>query len=78
MFKRLALPALLLFASALFAEDIFRDALIINEDTSHFFVSRTPDEMTVEGLHAFIDQYADTAVTHIFFCTGGGRVNVAG
>ena len=78
MFKRLALPVLLLLASALFAEDIFRDALILNEDTSHFFVSRTPDEMTVEGLRAFIDQYADTAVTHIFFCTGGGRVNVAG
>ncbi|MBR2586509.1 MAG: family 10 glycosylhydrolase [Thermoguttaceae bacterium] len=78
MFKRFALPAVLLFASALFAEDIFRDALILNEDTSHFFVTRTPDEMTVEGLHAFIDQYADTAVTHIFFCTGGGRVNVAG
>lgn len=31
--------------------------LIINEDNSHFFTSRTQEEMTLEGLHAFIDQY---------------------
>lgn len=42
--------------------------LILNEDNSHFFVSRTPEEMTLEGLQAFIDQYAQTKVTHLFLC----------
>lgn len=82
MFKRLPLLSILLcasfYATLALGEDMFRDALIINEDTSHFFISRSPDEMTVEGLNDFIDSYADTTVTHIFFCVGGGRVNVSG
>jgi len=45
-----------------------RFPLIINEDNSHFFGSRGPEEMTLEGLHAFVDQYAGTAVTHLFLC----------
>ena len=47
MLKRLALPLLLLLSSALFAEEMFRDALILNEDNSHFFGSRKPDDMTL-------------------------------
>lgn len=43
-----------------------RLGVIINEDNSHFFGSRTPEEMTIEGLHAFVDQYAGTKVTHLF------------
>ncbi len=39
---------------------------IINEDNSHFYGFRSADEMTMEGLHAFVDQYAGTAVTHLF------------
>ncbi|MBO7679266.1 MAG: hypothetical protein J6S75_06315, partial [Thermoguttaceae bacterium] len=77
MLKRLALPLLLLLSSALFAEEMFRDALILNEDNSHFFGTRSSDEMSVEGLNAFVDQYADTAVTHIFFCVNASRANVA-
>ena len=37
--------------------------LVINEDNSHFFGTRKPEEMTVAGLHAFVDQYAGSAVT---------------
>jgi hypothetical protein len=44
----------------------FRGALIINEDNSHFFGSRPPEAMTREGLEAWVDQYAGTAVTHLF------------
>ncbi|MBQ3333019.1 MAG: hypothetical protein IJG83_06310, partial [Thermoguttaceae bacterium] len=77
MFKRLPLLALLLLSSTLFAEDIFHDALILNEDNSHFFGSRTPDDMTIEGLHAFVDQYAGTAVTHLFLNVNASRANVA-
>ncbi|HQE83170.1 MAG TPA: hypothetical protein PLM14_09225 [Candidatus Hydrogenedentes bacterium] len=40
--------------------------LVINEDNSHFFGSRTADDMTIEGLHAFVDQYAGTKVSHLF------------
>ena len=42
--------------------------LILNEDNSHFFFTRTLDDMTVEGLHAFVDQYAGTKVSHLFLC----------
>jgi hypothetical protein len=42
--------------------------LILNEDDSHFFGSRSAEEMTTKGLHAFIDQYANTSVTHLFLC----------
>lgn len=48
---------------------------IINEDNSHFFGSRGPDEMTVAGLNAFIDQYAGTKVTHLFLCPNAMRAN---
>ncbi|MBQ2682566.1 MAG: hypothetical protein IJG02_01680 [Thermoguttaceae bacterium] len=77
MFKRLPLLVLLLLSSTLFAEDIFHDALILNEDNSHFFGSRKPDDMTIEGLHAFVDQYAGTAVTHLFLNVNASRANVA-
>jgi hypothetical protein len=40
--------------------------LVINEDNSHFFGTRPAELMTVEGLNAFVDQYAGTKVTHLF------------
>ncbi len=40
--------------------------LVINEDNSHFFGTRPAEMMTVEGLNAFVDQYAGTKVTHLF------------
>lgn len=42
--------------------------LILNEDDSHFFGSRSAEQMNLAGLHAFVDQYANTAVTHLFLC----------
>ncbi len=42
--------------------------LILNEDDSHFFGSRSAEEMSLQGLRAFVDQYATTAVTHLFLC----------
>ena len=40
--------------------------LIINEDNSHFYTSRSAEDMTLEGLNAFVDQYADTQVSHSY------------
>jgi len=42
--------------------------LAVNEDDSHFFATRNPEAMTLAGLHAFVDQYAGSAVTHLFRC----------
>lgn len=42
--------------------------IVINEDDSHFYGSRTADQMTLEGLQAFVDQYAGTKVTQLFLC----------
>jgi len=54
---------------------VFREALIINEDNSHFFGSREPEAMTRTGLEAFVDQYAGTAVTHLFLCPNAMRAS---
>ncbi|MDP1589521.1 MAG: hypothetical protein Q8M07_17345, partial [Prosthecobacter sp.] len=40
--------------------------IILNEDSSHFYATRSAEDMTTEGLHAFIDQYAGTKVSHLF------------
>ncbi len=50
-----------------------RNMLVINEDNSHFFGSRKAEEMTVKGLHAWVDQYAGGSVTHLFLCTNAMR-----
>ncbi|MFM8617350.1 MAG: hypothetical protein ACKOE8_01305 [Opitutaceae bacterium] len=52
-----------------------RGAFIINEDNSHFFGSRPPEAMTLAGLHAFIDQYAGTKVTHLFLSPNSMRAS---
>ncbi len=49
--------------------------MIINEDNSHFFGSREAEDMTRAGLEAFVDQYADTAVTHLFLCPNAMRAS---
>jgi hypothetical protein len=59
-------------------DDSLRNMLVINEDNSHFFGSRKPEEMTLAGLHAFVDQYADTAVTHLFLCPNAMRASFRG
>ena len=52
-----------------------RNMLVINEDNSHFFGSRKPEEMTLAGLNAFVDQYAGSAVTHLFLCPNAMRAS---
>lgn len=54
---------------------IMQDAFIINEDNSHFYGSRQAKDMTLEGLNAFVDQYANTAVTHLFLCPNAMRAS---
>ena len=49
--------------------------LVINEDNSHFFASRSADDMTLEGLHQFVDQYAGTKVSHLFLCPNAMRAS---
>lgn len=55
--------------------DPLNGMLIINEDNSHFFGSRPPEEMTIEGLNAFVDQYSGTKITHLFLCPNAMRAN---
>ncbi len=52
-----------------------RPLLIINEDNSHFFLTRRPEDMTVAGLNAWVDQYVGTAVSHLFLCPNAMRAN---
>jgi hypothetical protein len=52
-----------------------RAMLAINEDNSHFFGTRRPEDMTLAGLHAFVDQYAGSAVTHLFLCPNAMRAS---
>lgn len=49
--------------------------LILNEDNSHFFGSRPAEAMTEVGLNAFIDQYAGSAVTHLFLSPNSMRAS---
>ena len=51
--------------------------IVINEDNSHFYGSRSPDDMTLEGLEAFVDQYAGTQVSHLFLCPNAMRASYA-
>ncbi|NOY80223.1 MAG: hypothetical protein GXP31_04370 [Kiritimatiellaeota bacterium] len=48
---------------------------VINEDNSHFFATRKPSQMTREALLAFVDQYANSAVTHLFLCPNAMRAS---
>ena len=52
-----------------------RLGLAFNEDNSHFFGSRPPSQMTREGLHAFVDQYAGTSVSHLLLCPNAMRAS---
>jgi hypothetical protein len=52
-----------------------RNMLVINEDDSHFFQFRNPEEMTLAELNAWVDQYANGAVTHLFLCPNAQRAS---
>ncbi len=55
--------------------DSLRNMLVINEDNSHFFGTRKPEDMNLAGLHAFVDQYAGSAVTHLFLNANAMRAS---
>ena len=57
------------------AKSPLRNMLVINEDDSHFFGTRKPEDMTLDGLHAFVDQYANSAITHLFLCPNAMRAS---
>ncbi len=42
--------------------------IILNEDNSHFFGSRSPEEMTLSGLRTLVDSYSGRDVQQIVFC----------
>lgn len=67
------LVEILLFVTALPAHA--SGGFIINEDDSHFFMFREPEEMTLEGLNAFVDQYAGTKVSHLFLCPNAQKAS---
>ncbi len=71
------LLSVLLLVSPCRGDDVrpLRNMLVINEDNSHFFGSRGPEQMTLEGLHAWVDQYAGGAVTHLFLCSNSMRAS---
>ncbi len=52
-----------------------RDMLVINEDNSHFFGTRKAEDMTLDGLRAFVDQYAGSRITHLFLCPNAMRAS---
>ena len=51
--------------------------LMLDIDCSHIFVSRTREEMTIDGLHAVVDQYANTQVKHLMLNPNGMRTTYA-
>ena len=52
-----------------------KTGLLFNEDSTHFYGGRPAEEMTIEGLHKFIDQYADTQISQMFFCVNAKRTS---
>lgn len=50
--------------------------IALNEDNSHFFYSRSPHQMTAEGVDAWVDTYLDTQVRELMLCTTCMRTNV--
>lgn len=71
--RYLIIPLVLL--SAIHAIALEQPGLIINEDNSHFFSSRPAEAMSLEGLHAFVDQYANTKVSHLFLSPNAMRAS---
>ena len=57
------------------AERPQQNLLVINEDCGHFFTYRKVSQMNVPGLQAWVDQYAGSAVTHLFLNPNGMRAS---
>lgn len=50
--------------------------LMLNEDCNHFSYTRSPEEMTAEGVDALVDRYAQGQVTDLLFNISGMRSSV--
>jgi len=51
--------------------------IVLNEDSSHFFCWHPEEEMNLDGLDTWLDQYADTQVGELVFCVNAQRSSVA-
>ena len=49
--------------------------LIHNEDCSNYYMVNQPEDMCVDSLHAFIDRYAGTQLTHMFLNANAMRTS---
>ena len=52
-----------------------KELFLLNEDWMHYLFTRTEEELDVENLEAFIDQYAGGKVTHLFLNPNGQRAS---
>jgi hypothetical protein len=50
--------------------------LALNEDNSHFFCWHPAEEMSGEGVDAWLDRYAGTLVTDLLLCPNGQRSGI--
>ena len=76
-FLPLSILCLAVSAFVPYSSSAAEPGLIINEDNSHFFTTRTAEEMTLEGLQAFVDQYAGTKVSHLFLSPNSMKASFA-
>ena len=51
--------------------------ICLNEDPTHFYASRTLEEMDEEHVDALVDTYAGTQVRELLFCPNGMRTSYA-
>lgn len=49
--------------------------IALNEDDSHFYGFRPAEAMSLEGLNAFVDQYAGTQVKELFLCPNAQKAS---
>jgi len=50
---------------------------IFNQDNTDFFFSRTPDQMSVQEIHAYIDRLADAGIGTFVSCCSAMKANYA-
>jgi hypothetical protein len=47
----------------------------VNQDDTHFFYTRAPDEMSEAGVDAVLDPYVGTEVRELLFCVNAGKAS---
>jgi len=75
IFFSVIFPLFILISFCTYTNEVEKELFVVNEDFSHFFITRTPDEMDITHLEAFIDQYAGGKVTHLFLNPNTRRAN---